>query len=142
MPTLTFTKVFTAQGSKNGRDWTRWDYRDAAGEKYSTFKELDIPLNVPVKVELEIQTSGDYVNKSISAYLGPETSEGQKETGSTPEGVRTAPVASEGDARGRTRAIIAAQMAPALFNSLETDEQSFAAAVQIMDKLVEYAFQS
>ena len=46
------------------------------------------------------------------------------------------------EAKGKTRAIIAAQLAPALFNSLPPDEQTMEAAKQIAEALVDYSFQA
>jgi hypothetical protein len=146
MPTLTFTKVFTAQGSKNGKDWTRWDYKTGDDTKYSTFKDLtsEITLGEPVNVEVQITTSGEYTNRSI---LGVLPSGGKQATGTIQEAtqpVRSQMVASQGvsdDARGKTKAIYAAQMGAALFQSLDKEEQTIEAAVLIMDKLLDYAFQ-
>jgi len=157
---LTFTKVFTASGEKNGKPWMRWDWKTGDDTKYSTFDDLtgQITLGQPVNVEIELVQNGQYTNRTITAVL---PAGGQQATGSLPEAlqpVRSEMVASQGhpapvegpgrpqgtsdDAKGKTRAIYAAQMGVALFNSLPADEQTMEAAKQIMDALVDYAFQS
>ena len=146
--TLTFTKVFTAEGSSQKGPWTRWDFRTADGDRYSTFSEFvanQVILNEPLECEIAVTPGRNgFVNKAISAVLSRSNAEVGQETSETSEAVRTAPTASQrvsDDARGKTRAIIAAQLAPALFNSLPPDEQSLEAGLQIAEALVDYAFQ-
>lgn len=146
--TLTFTKVFTAEGTSSKGAWTRWDFRTADGDRYSTFDEgvaNQVLLNVPVEVEIAVSPGKNgHVNKTVFAVLSGSKAEAGQQSSEGQEAVRTAPMASQrvsDDARGKTRAIIAAQLAPALFNSLPPDEQSLEAGLQIAEALVDYAFQ-
>ena len=149
--TLTFDKVFTATGSKNGKEWKRWDFK-VGSEKYSTFsQELadKIQVGQPTEVEIEVSGSNGYTNKTITKVLegavSPSAVQTAPELEDNQQAARSRPVTSQGhsdDAKGRTRAIIAAQLAPALFNSLPEDEQTMEAAKQIAEALVDYAFQS
>lgn len=146
--TLTFTKVFTAEGTSQKGPWTRWDFRTADGDRYSTFDEgvaNQVLLNVPVEANVEIKPGRNgHVNKTLTGVLSGSKAEAGTQSSEGSEAVRTAPTASQrvsDDARGKTRAIIAAQLAPALFNSLPPEEQSLEAGLQIAEALVDYAFQ-
>ena len=143
MPTITFEKGIQKSGSSSKGPWTRYAFV-ANEEWYSTFdKDLadKIVVGQPTEVEIEVTDRG----KNITAVLGGSNAEATQQSTQNPQNgsqaVRTAPVASQDDARGRTRAIIAAQLAPALFNSLPEDEQTMEAAKQIAEALVDYAFQ-
>ena len=54
--TLTFAKVFTAEGEKNGKTWKRWDFKTEEGERYVTFNAglaNRISVNTPYTLEIE-----------------------------------------------------------------------------------------
>lgn len=121
--TLTFSKVFTAEGEKNGKPWTRWDFKTADGQRYVTFNKglaNKIETDVPVTVEIEGE------NK-ISAVLTPNGSQAARNQQAAPElddarqGVRSHPVAPQRDfqkeAEGKTRCALVSALLPALFTA-------------------------
>lgn len=148
--TLTFTKVFTAEGAKNGKAWKRWDFKTADGERYSTFNESlanQVVLNQPVSVEVKISPGGNgYMNRTLSAVLSGSKPEESQQSSEGSEAVRTAPVAPQphvqDNVRGKCFTMIAAGAPAALFSSLPEDEQSFEAMVQIINALVDKALEA
>ena len=131
--TLTFAKVFTAEGEKNGKTWKRWDFKTAEGERYVTFNAglaNRISVNTPVTVEIE----GD--NK-IAALVGSAPLPAAEPQ----QAAQTAPAASEKPdwdaiARGKVKSLLWAALLPAMFSSItpKTDQTPEAA-----QQLVDYA---
>ena len=144
--TLTFDKVFTATGEKNGKTWTRWDFK-IGGDRYSTFKkELADKIEVgrPTDVEFTVDgSSNGYTNRTITAVLSGSKSEATQHLAPVEQGVGSGPVASQGaqadNVRGKCFTMIAAGAPQALFESLPVEEQTFEAMVQIINALVDKA---
>ena len=127
---LTFTKVFKAEGNKNGKPWIRWDYKTADEQRFVHFAgSQEIPLNTVV--EIETSPSG-----SISDWkaIGSTTSE------VAPQGVRSDSVASGGDSERQTRIHrqTAAKVAARLLDFFPEDEQSLETFFLVSEQLVAY----
>ena len=129
--TLTFAKVFTAEGAKNGKAWKRWDYKTADGEKYSSFKDLtgQITLGEPCTVEIEVSSSNGYTNRTITAVAdavlpatNQQTASGSSSTPAGPQNVSQRVTGASGrdfeaEARGKTRCALVSALLPALFTA-------------------------
>lgn len=74
--TTVIEKVFTANGNKNGREWTRYDVKAGDGRKYVTFKD---PVGRaaqgceghPAELEFTVQTNDRGTNYLLDAVRGP-----------------------------------------------------------------------
>ena len=76
---VTITGVFTEQGNNSRGPWTRWDVKDAGGNKYQTFDEglgrkAEAAKGSSVKVTYEEVQRGQYVNKVLKA-VEPQVAE-------------------------------------------------------------------
>ena len=137
----TFTQVFQASGTgKNGKPYTRWDYKTANGERYAHFAGTqEIPLNVPVA--LETSPSGSIKEWKVT---GEPMAAGNQQTApelqDAAQAARTAPTAPQGDkpdwdaiARGKVKSNLWVALLPAMFSSLPKVEQTVEAAGQLVD---------
>ena len=117
---ITFSKVFTAEGEKNGKPWKRWDYKTADGQRFVSFKTGSIPLDVPV--DLEIAGDNKIENwKTTGSFTPAENTQTTQESQNVSQAVRTAPTSPgrdfEAEARGKTRCALVAALLPALFTA-------------------------
>jgi hypothetical protein len=143
--TTTLVSEEQKSGSSQRGPWTVYKFTDAAGQKFSTFDDrlatkAREALNHAVVIEYEHNGKGNNLTAVLPASNGQSPANGSEAVRTALTSSGGAPVAPQGDAVGKTKAIIAAQIAPALFESLPADEQTFENAVQIMDRLVQYAF--
>lgn len=151
-----FQHRFEDEGMGDNGPWKRVTYTTAERERFASYdpEHADIPLKQPVTVVYEVKNNKNFIRSVVRPSEGEAN---QNQSGTTPEAleaVRSQLRSSQGhpgsedkpdwDAinRGKVRSLYAAQMGVALFNSLPEDERSFEAATQIMDALVDYAFQS
>src|SRR6184192_493543 len=68
--TVKVTGVFTAQGENNRGPWTRYDVKDAGGNKYSTFdeglgKKAEEAKGRTATLVYEEEQKGQYVNRIL-----------------------------------------------------------------------------
>ena len=95
MQTVTFNKVFKAEGSSQRGPWVRWDYKTEDGGRFPHFAATqEIPLDTPVVVQTSAK--GDIKSWNPALAVVPA---GEQQTSPGSSGlvshVRTAPVASE-----------------------------------------------
>jgi hypothetical protein len=68
--TIKITGVFTAEGENGRGPWTRWDVKDAGGNKYSTFdeglgKKAEEAKGKTATLVYEEEQKGQYVNRIL-----------------------------------------------------------------------------
>lgn len=135
----TFTQVF-GPNTKEGADWTRWDYKTAGGERYAHFASTqEIPLNVEVGLELTAKgaikkwkpVSGSESAGKPQAY--PETREGV-------QGVTAAPAAPQtpSDRDKQIHRQTAAKVASNLLQYFPAEEQTLETFYTVAEQLVSY----
>ena len=136
MQTVTFNKVFKAEGSSQRGPWVRWDYKTEDGGRFPHFAVTqEIPLNTAVNVQTSAK--GDIKNWEVVGGVLP--ADPQQTPTRIPEAVRTAPVASQGqrdfeaEARGKTKCALWSALLPAMYASLPKAEQTVEAASQLVD---------
>lgn len=125
----TFTQVFQASGTgKNGKPYTRWDYKTAEGERFAHFAGTqEIPLNT--EVALDVSQSGA-INKwqAVGSATPVANPQATPASNPAPQAVSAAPTASgtpstgsgrdfDAEARGKTRCALVAALLPALFTA-------------------------
>lgn len=137
----TFTQVFQANGTgKNGKPYTRWDYKTAEGERVAHFAGTqEIPLNVPVA--LELSPSGSVKSWKATGGVSTEANPQAAQT-SNPEreGVQGQMVAPQG-LSAKDQQIhrqTAAKVASKLLDFFPAEEQSLATFYTVADQLVSY----
>ena len=123
---IVFTQVSQASGTgKNGKPYTRWDYKTADGQRFAHFAGTqEIPLDSPVEI---VTSPSGAINDWKPA--GSSVSAGNPQTtpvsNPAPEGGTRAPVAAQSpsgrdfaeEARGKTRCALVAALLPALFTA-------------------------
>lgn len=119
---MIFTQVFQASGTgKNGKPYTRWDYKTADGERFAHFAGTqEIPLNTDVAVELS--ASGSIREwKTTGASVSAGNTQPTADIQNGYEAARTAPTGSQRDfqaeAEGKTRCALVSALLPALFTA-------------------------
>ena len=131
---LTFSKVFTAEGEKNGKTWKRWDFKTEDGQRYVTFSP-QIANSVNTGQPYEVEIEGDNKIQCVKPVGGPESAGNQQASSGSSGGsqaVRSDPVASGGypkrdfkvEAIGKTKCALWAAILPAMFSSLPQEEQT------------------
>ena len=143
--TLTFAKVFTAEGEKNGKTWKRWDFKTEDGERYVTFNAglaNRISVNTPYTLEIE---GDNKIASIVSSGSGGSAPAGNQQAGSESqngsEAVSAAPTASQGhsgrdfaaEARGKSKFGFWQALLPVMYSSLPKAEQTVEAAAQLVD---------
>lgn len=137
MPTLTFNRVFKAEGQKNGRAWTRWDFKTADDQRFITF-DAGLANSVTVNTPGEAEVDGD---KLVGwKAVGSPTAEANQQTTPTPQNgsqaVSGAPVASQRDAQIHRQT--AAKVAAKLLDFFPAEEQSLETFFTVAEQLVDY----
>ena len=137
--TLTFAKVFTAEGEKNGKTWTRWDFKTEDGERYVTFNAglaNKISTNTPVTVEIE----GENKIAALIASVPAENQQASSGSGGGPAspqgGAQSVTAPSERDTQIHRQT--AAKVAAKLLDFFPEEEQSLETFFTVSDQLVSY----
>lgn len=134
MPTVTFNKVFKAEGSKNGKSWTRWDYKTADGQRFPHFAgSQEIALETPVNIEVDDRGTIRSHERAGNQQAAPEPQNGS-------QGVTEAPVASQAPSVRDTQIHrqTAAKVAAKLLDFFPEDEQSLETFFTVSEQLVAY----
>lgn len=147
MQTVTFNKVFKAEGSSQRGPWVRWDYKTEDGGRFPHFAATqEIPLDTPVVVQTSAK--GDIKSWNPALAVVPA---GEQQTSPGSSGlvshVRTAPGTSseaspDWDAigRGKTRCLLAANLLPAMFSALPKAEQTPEGAEVLLGWAFDYVY--
>ena len=136
-----FTQVFQASGTgKNGKPYTRWDYKTAEGERNAHFAATqEIPLNVPVA--LELSASGSIKSwKPVGSATPVENPQAAQESQGGPQDVSAAPVAPQApsDRDKQIHRQTAAKVAAQLLAYFPAEEQSLTTFYTVAEQLVSY----
>lgn len=141
--TLTFDQVFTKEGEKNGKSWKRWDFK-FGDDRYSTFQKKladKITVGEPATIEFDVTAgSNGYTNRTITAVLASQGVEPYQESSSSPEAVKTAPMASGGPSERETQIHrqTASKVAAQLLQYFDPEERTLDTFYVIAEQLVDY----